>query len=204
MSEFDTNRIKVFAATKSLHKISEFNEMLNPRGFLVESAYDQHDIPEVVEDGSTFEENAILKATGVARALNGTVFADDSGLEVDALGGEPGIYSARYAGENATDQDRINKLLRKLSGCCDRRARFVCVIAVASPTGVIGTALGIVEGKIAIEPAGNHGFGYDPVFIPENYGKTMAELSSKEKNAISHRFRALRKIIEKDLLITQE
>ena len=192
--------MKILAATGNTHKISEFNEILSPLGFFVESVYDSHDLKPIPENGKTFEENAILKAEGVASVINKTVFADDSGLEVDSLNGEPGIHSARYAGENATDLDRINKLLKRLEGHRNRDARFVCVIAVASPSGLIDTAVGIVQGRIALSPSGRHGFGYDPIFIPRGYKRKMAELGSQEKNQISHRFRALHEAFEKGLL----
>lgn len=188
------------AATNNTHKISEFNAILSSLGISVESVYDSHDLLPIPENGKNFEENAVLKAEGVASAINKTVFADDSGLEVDSLNGEPGIHSARYAGEKATDLDRINKLLKCLEGHSNRDARFVCVIAVASPSGLLGTAVGIVHGRIAISPSGQHGFGYDPIFIPQGYERNMAELDSQEKNQISHRFRALREAFEKGLL----
>ena len=193
------NLITILAATKNTHKLSEFNAMLYSWGFSVESAFDRYEIPSVPESGATFEENAIVKATSVAHAINETVFADDSGLEVESLGGAPGIYSARYAGENATDQDRVNKLLKQLEGHSNRNARFVCVIAVVSPARVIGTTQGIVEGRIAMSPKGDNGFGYDPVFVPQHCEQTMAELNSKEKNAISHRYRALASAVEKGM-----
>ena len=191
--------MNLFAATKNAHKLVEFNEILVPFGYTIESAYSDYTSMTIVEDGETFQANAILKAETVASIINKPVFADDSGLEVKALNGEPGIFSARYAGEKATDMDRMNKLLDHLHHKSNRLARFVCVIAVASIGGTLGTATGIVDGEIARFPRGEHGFGYDPIFIPSGYDRTMAELSSEEKNTISHRSRALRKAHEQGL-----
>ena len=138
------------------------------------------------------ELRAILKATAVATATGYTVFADDSGLEVFAIGGEPGVYSARYAGADASDADRCQLLLERLAMHADRSARFVCVVAVASPDGLIGTADGEVRGTIADAPRGTSGFGYDPVFVPDGFDGTFAELSAGEKDRISHRGNALK------------
>ena len=154
------------------------------------------------ETGSTFEENARLKARAFAAAANLPALADDSGLEVDALGGEPGVYSKRYAGPDATDSDRIAFLLAKLEGVPEARrsARFRCVMALASPHAEIGTVHGTCEGQIARAPRGGNGFGYDPIFLLPERGRTMAELSSAEKHAISHRGRAgaaARELIER-------
>ena len=196
--------MNILAATNNSHKLAEFNDILAHLGRPVRSAYIENNLPSVLENGDTFEANAILKAKAVALAINKTVFADDSGLEVVALNGEPGIYSARYAGEDATDKDRIAKLLDRLHGESNRFARFVCVIAVASVEGVIGTATGVVDGEIAVSPRGKRGFGYDPIFIPVGYDRTMAELSSKEKNSISHRSKALRKAYRQGLFFPFE
>ena len=144
------------------------------------------------ETGSTFEENARLKARAFAGASGLPALADDSGLEVDALGGEPGVYSKRYAGPDATDEDRIAFLLAKLEGApqARRTARFRCVMALTTPDEEIGAVDGTCEGRIALAPRGSNGFGYDPIFLLPERGKTMAELSSPEKHAISHRGRA--------------
>jgi XTP/dITP diphosphohydrolase len=149
---------------------------------------------EVEETGSTFAENARLKATAYARASGLLTLADDSGLEVDALSGEPGTRSARYAGQGASDEDRYRLLLSKLEGVSweGRTARFRCVIAVARPQGEVRIAEGTCEGVIAFEPKGEHGFGYDPVFYTPEHGQTMAELEPEVKNRISHRARAAR------------
>ncbi len=147
---------------------------------------------EVEEVGATFEENAALKAKAIASLSGIMSLADDSGLEVDALGGEPGVRSARYAGEGASDEDRVSYLLSKMRGVPweERTARFCCVIAVASPEGAVEFCEGKCEGMIALQPKGEGGFGYDPVFYVPALDRTMAELSQAEKNAISHRGRA--------------
>ena len=149
-----------------------------------------------MEDGKTFEENALKKARFVANHLNMVALADDSGLEVDALNKRPGIQSARYAGENATDQENNRKLLKELNGIPieKRQACYRCVVALVFPSGREEVAEGRCRGFIALEPKGNRGFGYDPLFYVPEYGKTMAELSSEIKNRISHRGRALVKL----------
>jgi XTP/dITP diphosphohydrolase len=159
---------------------------------------------EVDETGGSFAENARLKAVAYARASGLPTLADDSGLEVDALGGEPGIHSARYAGSGASDEKRYRLLLEKLQGVPweKRTARFRCVIAVVTPEGQIHTAEGACEGIIAFVPKGEHGFGYDPVFYFPEYGMTMAELPLEIKNQVSHRARAMqgaREILEERL-----
>ena len=152
--------------------------------------------PEPVEDGATFEENAIKKATELADALGMLVAADDSGLEVDALGGRPGVLSARYGGEHGNDPRNIERLLREMKDVPreERAARFRCVAALAAPGKLLATVEGRLEGRIAEEPRGNNGFGYDPVFIVPSLGKTCAELEPEEKNLISHRGKAFRKL----------
>jgi len=152
--------------------------------------------PEPVEDGATFEENAIKKATELADALGMLVAADDSGLEVDALGGRPGVLSARYGGEHGNDPRNTERLLREMRDVPreERAARFRCVAALAAPGRLLTTVEGRLEGRIAEEPRGNNGFGYDPVFIVPSLGKTCAELEPEEKNSISHRGEAFRKL----------
>ena len=152
-------------------------------------------LPEVIEDGETFADNAVKKAVAVAEATGELSLADDSGLEVDFLGGKPGVYSARFAGEPCDDHENNKKLLELLQGVPDedRTARFRCVIAVAHPRGEVRLAEGVCEGKIAFYPRGEGGFGYDPLFIPTGYDKTFAEISPEEKNSISHRGKALQK-----------
>jgi len=184
--------IKLLVATNNTGKVREYEALLKGLPLtLTYLAQEGIDI-EVEETGSTFAENARLKATTCARASGLLTLADDSGLEVDALGGEPGTRSARYAGPLASDEDRYRLLLSKLEGVpWERRmARFRCVIAVARPQGEVCTAEGTCEGVIAFEPKGEHGFGYDPVFYMPEHGQTMAGLEPVIKNRISHRARA--------------
>lgn len=154
------------------------------------------DAPEVEETGKTFEENAILKAKAISRYAKTWALADDSGLEVDALKGAPGVLSARYAGPDANDQKIVEKLLRELNGVPPekRTARFRAVIALATPCGDTRTFSGKVEGRIGTEPKGKMGFGYDPVFYPEGHQRTFAQMSPEEKDSMSHRARALEKL----------
>ncbi|MCP4179007.1 MAG: XTP/dITP diphosphatase [bacterium] len=186
---------KLLIASNNLHKIEELIQILQNTELDVISPKDIGGIPEVEETGTTFEENASLKAVDTAKFSNMYVFADDSGLEVEALGNRPGVYSARYAGPNASDTDRVNKLLGELSGIENRKARFVCVIAISSPTGEIKTFRGEINGTIINAPQGSNGFGYDPVFLPDGYDKSFAQLDSCIKNRISHRANALGKAI---------
>jgi XTP/dITP diphosphohydrolase len=148
-------------------------------------------IPEVVEDGATFDENAYKKSSFTARVLGFPALADDSGLAVEALGGAPGVLSARYGGEGASDEDRYRKLLKALEGRSDRRAAFLCVLSLAVPSGPALTYESRCEGLVAEAPAGRNGFGYDPVFLYPPLGKTFGELALEEKNRISHRGKAL-------------
>ncbi len=152
---------------------------------------------EVEEDGTTFEENAIKKASEIAKLTGMTAIADDSGLCVDALQGAPGVYSARYAGDDATDRQRIEKLLEEMKDKEDRKAKFVSVVALCTPQGKIVTALGECEGEILYKPLGDGGFGYDPVFHVKEFDKTFGQLTGEEKNSISHRGRAIRALKEK-------
>ena len=183
-------------ATRNQGKVREYQRLL--ASLPVEITYlDQEGIDrQIAETGSTFADNAVQKARGDARLSGLLTLADDSGLEVDALAGEPGVHSARYAGEGATDEQRYRLLLERLKGVRweDRTARFRCVIAVAEPEGEIHTAEGVCEGLIALAPAGEFGFGYDPVFYLPEHDKTMAQLDPEVKNRISHRARAARKI----------
>jgi len=184
--------IKLLVATNNPGKVREYRALLKGLPLtLTYPAQEGIDI-EVEETGSTFAQNAHLKATAYARTSGLLTLADDSGLEVDALGGEPGTRSARFAGQGASDEDRYRLLLSKLEGVPwqQRTARFRCVIAVARPQGEVHTAQGTCEGVIAFEPKGEHGFGYDPVFYVLEHGQTMAELEPEVKNRISHRARA--------------
>ncbi|MCI7190005.1 MAG: XTP/dITP diphosphatase [Lachnospiraceae bacterium] len=155
---------------------------------------------EITEDGASFEENAVIKAKAVSEVVPGAiVLADDSGLQIDYLNGEPGIYSARYLGEDTSYHVKNANLLARLEGVAEekRTARFVCAIAAAMPDGRVDTATGIIEGRIGYEEKGEGGFGYDPIFYVPEFGKTTAELSEDEKNAVSHRGKALRAIRER-------
>ena len=181
-------------ATKNENKLAEFREILKDSKVEIKSLADFGPIPEVIEDGATFDDNAYKKAHHTARVLGLPAIADDSGLVVDALGGSPGVYSARYAGENATDTENCTKLLQELSGKKDRKAHFSCVLSIAVPSGPALTYEGRCDGIILEEPRGTSGFGYDPLFYFEEYGKTFAELSMKEKNKVSHRGRALEEV----------
>ena len=189
----------IILATRNLHKTREFQRLLSPE-FTVRDLSAAPLVSPSSETGITFEENAVLKAIGVSRQMSGLVAADDSGLEVDALAGAPGIYSARYAGENATDQQNIDKLLHELrkrqSVRDSRSARFRCVIALARDGKFLGTFSGVVEGKIVDPPRGCSGFGYDPVFQPDGFKLTFGEMKEEVKNAISHRARAAAQLRE--------
>lgn len=182
-------------ASKNKHKAEEIKEILGA-GFdiITQSEAGAGDI-DVIEDGTTFEENAVKKAETIMRATGKSAIADDSGLCVDFLDGAPGVYTARYAGENATDAENIKKLLGALDGAVitERTAKFVCVIAVAEPNKDTVTFRGECEGKIAFEPKGDGGFGYDPIFYVEKYDCTIGQLEPQIKNAISHRSAALKK-----------
>ena len=190
----------VVIATGNRHKVEEFRQILEPAGFQVLSAADCGGMPEVQEDGLTFRENAAKKALATAKALKQTVIADDSGLEVETLNGEPGIYSARYAGEGGNDGRNLAKLLDKLVGEENRNARFVCALAVATPEGEVKFAEGEVRGRIAFQACGQGGFGYDPAFIPAGYERTFGELSQEIKNILSHRGRAIRNALEAGII----
>ncbi len=188
---------KLVIATGNRGKIAEIARLLdNIPGWELLTPDRAGPFPEVFEDGATFEENAVKKARELCAHTGHAAVADDSGLEVDALGGRPGVFSARYAGDNATDADRNAKLLREMNGVPEgkRTARFVCVIALALPDERLYLARGVCEGSIAREPRGSAGFGYDPVFVPAGRTVAMAELSPDEKNAISHRGAALREL----------
>ena len=180
--------------TRNLGKIREITSILEDSGWSFSSPQDNVETPP--EDGKTFTDNATAKARFYATASGLWALADDSGLEVDALGGAPGVYSARYAGDNASDADRRALLLSELAQVSekDRRARFVSVVVIASADGtVLNVSEGICEGTITFAPRGNGGFGYDPLFVPDGYSQTFAELPETLKNRISHRARALLK-----------
>ena len=186
---------EVVLATSNQGKLKEFAELLSPVFGKVLSLREFNGLPEIVEDGETFSENALKKARVISRLIQKITLADDSGLEVDALGGRPGVFSSRYAGENAGDDENINKLLQELKGAANRNARFVCCLALVFPDGKEITVEGRCEGVIAEEPRGEGGFGYDPVFYLPELNKTMAELNLPEKNLLSHRSRAVNALI---------
>ena len=183
----------IVVATGNAHKVDEYRQLLDGQGVELKSLLDYPGFPGVEENGTTFAENAAQKAIAASRYCDVPAFADDSGLEVEALDGAPGIYSARYA---PTDRERIAKLLAALDGIENRRARFVCVIALAINGEVIECFEGEIRGTIAAAPSGENGFGYDPVFIPDGFEKSFAELTPEEKNRISHRANACRKALE--------
>ena len=185
--------MKLVIATRNAHKLEEIRAIFDFQGLEVLSAFDFPDIPDVVEDGDTLEANAVKKAVEIAAATGCWSMADDSGLEVAALGGAPGIYSARYAGEHCSYSDNNQKLLRELAGKSDRSAQFRTVVALSDPGGDVRTLEGSCPGTIIEELRGTRGFGYDPLFIPAGYEQTFAELSPEIKNRISHRACALAK-----------
>lgn len=189
--------MQLILATQNEHKLQEIQRILGPK-IAIRGLSSRDEVGEIDETGSSYEENAILKAVTVSRKVPGLVVADDSGIEVDALGGRPGVHSARYGGTNATDEEKINKLLSELARVHarddQRLARFRCVLAVARDGQVLATFEGIVEGKIAEGARGLHGFGYDPIFIPDGFENTFGELAEGVKNNISHRAKAIRKL----------
>ena len=186
----------IVLATHNPGKISEIEALLTGLRFATAASFPG--CPEPEESGRTFEENALIKARAVAGFTGKTALADDSGLEVDALGGAPGVHSARYAGATASDRDNMRRLQEALAGVADgdRTARFRCVMAVVAPDGRTWTSDGVCEGRILREPRGESGFGYDPLFVPAGYESTFAELDARTKNRISHRAMALRRIAD--------
>jgi XTP/dITP diphosphohydrolase len=183
--------VKLWCATTNPGKLREFRLA----GADVEALPAMRDIPPSPEDGVTFEENAAQKAVYYSRLTEGLLFADDSGLEVDALNGAPGVYSARYAGEHAGDAANNALLLQRLEDHTDRTARFVCVIALAESGKLIHTFRGTVEGEILRAPRGEGGFGYDPLFFYPRFGQTLAEIPAENKFEVSHRGHALREML---------
>ena len=195
--------MKLVLATRNLGKVRELTAMLNTdpqhKNIQILSLQDFPDAPEVIEDADTYQENAAKKATVISDYTGLRTLADDAGLEVDALGGAPGVHSKRWAGDDATDTIRVQKLLEALEGATDRSARFVAAIAIAEPTAPnssnsvnrVQVVVGKCEGHITHTPAGDSGFGYDPIFVPNGYEKTFAELGDAIKNRISHRGEAV-------------
>jgi len=191
--------LQLLVATKNNEKVAELKNLLSNFPVRLRSLREFVDAGDVKETGENFKENAALKAQGYALHTGLWSLADDSGLEVEALRGAPGIFSARYGGKSATDQVKIKKLLRELNKKQndERFARFVCAMAISDEKGEIKfVAEGICNGRISLEPRGNNGFGYDPIFIPAGFNKTFGELSSEIKQQISHRAQASRKIIQ--------
>jgi len=187
-------------ATRNRHKTRELAAMLG-REWMVEDLTGRDEIPEPEENGRTFEENARIKAEAVSRVAPGLVLADDSGLEVDLLEGAPGIRSARYAGEKATDEENRDRLLAELAQVEHAAeepvtARFRCAVALAEGGVILETFCGSVEGRIALAETGMGGFGYDPLFIPDGYSQTFAELEPEMKNRLSHRARAMKQVMD--------
>ena len=200
--------MKLVLATRNLGKVRELRDMLKSRYLQICALHDFPDAPDIVEDGETYAENACKKANAIADYTGHLTLADDAGLEVAALNGAPGVHSKRWAGEDATDEMRIAKLLAALEGNLNRNARFVAAVAIAKPVPrnsarFVGrgpvprhadnpqVVIGVCEGHITLSPVGKGGFGYDPVFVPAGYDKTFAELGEECKNRISHRAKAL-------------
>lgn len=178
-------------ATTNKNKIKEFQEIVKDFPIEIRSVGDFGPIPECIEDGETFDDNAYKKALHTAKILGLPAIADDSGLEVEALGGAPGVYSARYAGDSATDEENCEKLLQEMADKENRKAAFKCVLSIAVPSGPALTYEGSCEGIILKEKRGKSGFGYDPLFFYEPFNKTFAECNMDEKNKVSHRGKAL-------------
>ena len=181
-------------ATSNKNKVKEFQKLVEDFSIEIKSLADFGPLPPVIEDGETFEENAYKKAHHTARVLGLPALADDSGLVVEALKGAPGVYSARYAGEGATDEENVDKLLGEMADVDSRRAYFQCVLSIAVPSGPALTYEGRCDGTITKEKRGTSGFGYDPVFLCDTFKKTFAELSMEEKNRVSHRGKALQEM----------
>ena len=192
----DIKLTEIIFATGNKDKMREIREIMADCDVHIVSMKEAGIRVDIVEDGTTFEENAKIKARAVAAHTDAIVLADDSGLEIDALNKEPGVYSARYMGEDTSYHIKNASLIERLNGVPDekRTARFVCAVAAAFPDGSVKTVRGTMEGRIGYEEKGENGFGYDPIFYLPEYGCTSAELSGKEKNKISHRGKALRAI----------
>ena len=186
--------LQLLAATTNKYKIQEFRDMFSglEDKISIISPDSIENFPKLIEDGNTFEKNSVLKACQASRYADMAAFADDSGLEVEALHGAPGVFSARYAGEGALDADRIAKLLKEMEGVKNRRARFVSVISLAYRGDLVESFRGELSGTILEAPRGENGFGYDPLFVPDGYEQTFAEMPPELKDRISHRARAFR------------
>ena len=185
---------KLLVATGNSHKTDEIRAILGA-GYVVSDLKAHPELPEVEETGTTFLENATLKAVEISKQVEGLILSDDSGLEVDALGGEPGVYSSRYAGEAGNDAANNKKLLHELQGEDSRTARFRCVMVLAQDGEVLASFDGAVEGRMLSELHGEGGFGYDPLFVPDGYEQTFSQLSEGIKNQLSHRAVAMQKVV---------
>jgi XTP/dITP diphosphohydrolase len=198
--------MSIILATNNENKVREIKAILGAFGIAAEGATSAGGMPEVEEDGATFAENALAKASACARHFNAPSLADDSGLEVEALNGKPGVRSARYAGPGCTYADNNRKLLDRMAGVkeAERRARFICAAALAFPNGTEYVVEGDLFGTITTIPRGTGGFGYDPIFVPDGHERTLAEMRPEEKNEISHRRRAFEKMagVIRNLLAT--
>jgi len=184
----------IVIATSNQNKVKEYKEILEPLGYEIKSLKDFDPI-EIIEDGTTFEENALIKARALYQHTHHACISDDSGIEIEALNNEPGIYSARYLGEDTPYPEKHRVILERLKNAENRNAKFTCVIALVSDKGE-KTFRGELKGEIAKAPKGEHGFGYDPIFYVPSLGKNTAELTAAEKNAISHRGQATRKLLQ--------
>jgi XTP/dITP diphosphohydrolase len=189
---------EILIATKNKNKFIEINTILAALDIKLRSLSEYNNAPDVIEDKDSFIENAAKKAVEYSKFTGLPALADDSGLEVDVLGGKPGIYSARYAGEEQNDKKNIDKLLNLLSDIpLDKRAaQFKCLVVLAKGDNILATAEGVSKGRLTYSPSGEHGFGYDPIFIPQGYDKTFAEIGPEIKDKISHRFIAFSKMAE--------
>lgn len=188
--------MELLIATGNAHKVQEFKKMLEPLGYQVKCLKDYQDLPEIIENGKTFAENAIIKAKTISDYLQVTCIADDSGLVIDGLNGEPGINSARYLGEDTDYGYKNEVILRRLKNNSNRDARFVCVIAYVEYQKEPQIFKGVMEGQIADHASGTNGFGYDPIFFYPPYGKIIATVSDEMKNNVSHRGQATKKLME--------
>jgi len=188
--------LELLVATRNKKKLKEIKEILSGLQLKITSLADYKDMPRIVEDGKTFAQNAIIKASTIAQFTKKLVLGEDSGLQVKALGNRPGVYSARYSGAGATDKKNNSKLLKELKNVPlkKRRARYQCSVALADAGGVIGVVMGQCDGIIGVSPKGHLGFGYDPLFVIEKYKKTFAELGPEIKHTMSHRYKALAKL----------
>lgn len=190
-----SNLPRLILATRNAHKTGEIRHILGDR-FEVLDVTSFPELPEIEETGTTFLENARLKALGISRRVDGWVLADDSGLEVDALGGAPGVWSSSFGGEEGNHALNNKRLMGEMDGKADRKARFRCTLVLAKDGEEKGVFLGTVGGRIADSPSGNGGFGYDPIFIPDGHGQTLANLGAEVKSRLSHRAKAIRAFVD--------